>query len=264
MPWARNGRVRIYWEEEGSGDPLLMIMGLSFSLAMWGELRPFLARHFRTILFDNRCVGKSDTPLAPFRIGTMAADAVAVMDAAGIPVATVLGISMGGMISQELTLRHPERVTRLVLGCTHAGGPRAIRAHPAVLRVLASPMVSEAKLAAMVPIIYHPDTPAERIAFDLQLVRENAPKLRGYLQQLTAIAVWSSASRLGNIRVPALVIHGDSDLLVPTENARILAQGIPGAKLVIVPRAGHMFPTDQPELTRLELMKFLLPSSSAA
>jgi pimeloyl-ACP methyl ester carboxylesterase len=264
MPWASNGRVRIYWEEEGSGDPLLMIMGLSFSLAMWGELRPFLARHFRVILFDNRCVGKSDTPLAPFRIATMATDASAVLDAAGISGVKVLGISMGGMIAQELTLRYPERVTKLVLGCTHAGGPRAVRAAPAVLRVLASPMVSEAKLAAMTPIIYHPGTPAERISADLRLVRENAPNLRGYLQQLTAIAVWSSASRLANIRVPTLILHGDSDRLVPTENAHILAKGIRGAKLVILPKAGHMFYTDQPELTRLELLNFLLPSSTAA
>jgi 3-oxoadipate enol-lactonase len=260
MPWAENRRVRIYWEEEGSGDPLLLIMGLSFSLAMWGELRPFLARYFRTILFDNRCVGKSDAPRAPFGLAAMAKDAVAVLDAARVQRAHILGISMGGMIAQELTLRCPDRVEKLILGCTHAGGPRAVRAAPGVLLFLASPLMSpDAKIAAMQRFIYHPDTPPDRISKDLDILRMNAPQLRGYMQQLTAIVMWSSWRRLPQIQAPALVMHGDSDLLVPPENARILASRIPGAKLVILPKAGHIFPTDQPELTRKELLSFLLP-----
>jgi pimeloyl-ACP methyl ester carboxylesterase len=265
MPWATNKRVRIYWEEEGSGDPLLMIMGLSLSLVMWGELRSFLARHFRTILFDNRCAGHSGVPLAPFRLVRMAQDAIAVMDAAGVRHAHVMGISMGGMIAQELTLQCPGRVTKLVLGCTHAGGPRAVRADARVLGALASPfMAPEAKLRAMAPVIYHPATPAERIGADLELIAANAPTWRGYMQQLTAIILWSSWGRLPQIRVPTLVIHGDSDRLIPPENARILAERIPGAQLAILPQAGHMFPADQPELTRATLLDFLLAPAPVA
>jgi pimeloyl-ACP methyl ester carboxylesterase len=264
MPWATNRSVRIYWEEEGSGDPLLMIMGLSLSLAMWGELRSFLARHFRTILFDNRCAGQSGVPLAPFRLARMAQDAVAVMDEAGVRQAHVMGISMGGMIAQELTLQRPERVTKLILGCTHAGGPRAVMADARVLGALASPFMSPAeKLRAMVPVIYHSGTPVDRIAADLQLIAANAPTWRGYMQQLTAIVLWSSWGRLPQIRVPTLVIHGDSDRLIPPDNARILADRIPGARLVILPHAGHMFPADQPELTRAALLDFLLAPAAA-
>jgi pimeloyl-ACP methyl ester carboxylesterase len=260
MPWATNKHARLYWEEEGAGDPLLLIMGLSFSLVMWGDLRSFLARYFRIVCFDNRCVGKSSAPLLPFSVAAMARDAASVMDAAGIETANILGISMGGMIAQELALRYPRRVNRLILGCTDAGGRWAVRAEARVLRALLSPfMTRESKLAAMKPFLYHPGTPAERIARDLRMIRDNAPILRGYLQQLAAISFWSSWRRLPQIDVPTLVIHGDSDRLIPPENARILADRIRGAKLTILADAGHVFPTDQPELTRMELLNFLCP-----
>jgi pimeloyl-ACP methyl ester carboxylesterase len=241
-----------------------MVTGLSFSLAMWGQLRPTLARYFRTILFDNRCAGKSDTPLLPFTMAAMARDALAVLDAAGVNSAHVLGISMGGMIAQELSLQVPDRVSKLVLGCTHAGGARSVRAEPRVLGLLASPLMSrESKLAALAPLIYHAQTPAEQIDSDLQIIRANAPQLRCFMHQLSAIVLWSSWSRLPRISVPTLIMHGDSDRLVPPANARILADRIPGAKLVMLPDAGHVFPTDQPELTRKELLAFLLPSAPA-
>lgn len=142
MAYARSGPVRIYWEEEGTGEPLLLIMGLSFSLAMWEGLRPFLAQHFRIILLDNRCVGKSDLPLRPFSIGDMAEDAIAVLDAAGVRSAHVFGISMGGMIAQELAVRRPERVNKLILGCTHCAGPKSVMADLRAMAPLALPFLS--------------------------------------------------------------------------------------------------------------------------
>jgi pimeloyl-ACP methyl ester carboxylesterase len=258
MPWAVNNGVRIHWEEDGSGDPLLMVMGLSLSLAMWGELRPFLARHFRTILFDNRCVGNSDAPLPPFPLVAMARDAIAVMDAAGVRVADVIGISMGGMIAQELALHYPERVNRLTLGCTHCGGFKSVRAKWEVLSALGSPFVRpETKLHQMVPFLYHPDTPRHRIEQDMDMIRSHAPSPRAFIQQLTAIVGWHSWRRLPRIKAQTLVIHGENDLLIPPENATILVKRIPNARLVMLPRAGHMFPTDQPELTRAALINFL-------
>jgi pimeloyl-ACP methyl ester carboxylesterase len=265
MPWADNSGVRIYWEEEGSGEPLLMIMGLSFSLAMWGELRPFLARHFRTLLFDNRCVGLSDAPRPPFPLAAMARDAVAVLDAAGVRKASVVGFSMGGMIAQELALLCPERLDRLVLACTHCGGLKSVRADWRVLHVLASPFIApELKLNRLVPFIYHPQTPRERIERDLKVIRSHQPTFRGLMQQLTAIVSWHAWSRLPRIKAETLVIHGEDDLLVPPGNARILADRIPGARLTLLPRASHVFPTDQPELTRSALFDFLVACPNTA
>ena len=263
MPYAYSKRLRIYWEEEGEGEPLLMIMGLSLSLPMWGSLRHCLARRFRVVVFDNRGVGQSGRTLRLFSIAAMARDAVEVLDAAGIPAAHVLGFSMGGMVAQEVALSHPERVRKLILGCTHCGGFKAARAKPAVLGRLMSPLLSgEARLAAMVPYIYDADTPRDRIDADLKVIRANGPAATGYFLQLTAIVTWHSCDRLPRIAAPTLILHGERDLLVPPENGRILAERIPGAKLVLIPRAGHMLPTDQPAATCHELQDFLTRKSS--
>jgi 3-oxoadipate enol-lactonase len=260
MPYTRNRRVRIYWEEEGRGDPLLMIMGLGFSLAMWQNLRPMMARHFRCLLYDNRGVGDSQIPLRPFSIATMANDAGAVLDAAGVDSAHVLGLSMGGMIAQELTLMHPHRVRKLVLGCTHCGGPQSVRADPEVYRAL-SPLTllsRERRIAAIVPFIYDASTPRDRIERDLAVVRRNPPHILGYLSQLAAIVAWRSYERLPLITNSTLIIHGESDRLIPVANANILASRVPNSKLVVLPAASHIFPSDQPERTYDTLCQFLI------
>lgn len=261
MPWANSRGATIYWEEEGSGEPLILITGLGFCMAMWGDLRSFLAQRFRTILLDNRCSGRSDAPVAPFTIANMAADTVAVMDAAGVERAHVFGFSMGGMIAQELALRWPERVNRLVLGGTHSSGLRVVRADPELLRLLACPWTSRAgKITGMVRFLYHPETPVERVHRAAAIIHANPPRLWSYALQVSAIARWSSLNRLPAIQSPSLVMHGECDRLVLPDGARSLANRIPGARLAILPRAAHVFHTDQPELCRAELSSFLLSS----
>jgi pimeloyl-ACP methyl ester carboxylesterase len=261
MPYALNKGVRIWWEQEGSGEALLMIMGLSFSLAMWREMRGIMARHFRTILFDNRGVGKSDVPIRPWSMRTMARDAAAVLDAAEFRSAHVLGVSMGGMIAQELALLHPDRVRKLVLGCTQCGGPGAVRPDFQVYRTFARPFTSyERRMAAFLPLIYAKDTPAERIEQDRAVLRANHAPLRGSILQIGAILRWKCHDRLPRIASPTLVIHGDADRLVPVQNGRLIAGRIPGARLVELEGAGHIFPTDQPERSIAEMLGFLLDS----
>src|SRR5580658_10137848 len=136
MPYATSSGIRIFWEEAGAGEPLLLIMGLGYSHEMWHRTLPVVSAHYRTILFDNRGVGKSDVPQGAYSVAQMAADAAAVLDAAGIARAHVFGISMGGMIAQEFALNYPERVNRLVLGCTACGGPHSIPAAQKVRDVL--------------------------------------------------------------------------------------------------------------------------------
>ena len=242
MPYTSSRGVRIWWEEEGQGEPLLMIMGLSFSLAMWQDLRTIMARHFRAIVLDNRGVGKSDVPLRPWSMRTMARDAAAVLDAAGVPAAHLLGISMGGMIAQEFTLLYPARVRKLILACTLCGGPRKVRPDFQVYRTFARPFSShEHRAKAFVPLLYSPETPAERIAQDRDTLLANRAPLRGSICQIAAILSWKCYDRLPQIGSPTLVIHGDRDRLVPVENGRLIAERIPGARLVELPGAGHGF-----------------------
>src|SRR5512137_315754 len=136
MPFTDNSGVRIYWEEQGQGDPVLLIMGLGYTLDMWYRTVPVLSRHYRTITFDNRGVGRSDVPAGPYPIPVMAADAAAVMDSAGVTRAHVFGVSMGGMIAQEFALQYPERTRSLILGCTSHGGPEAVLADAEVITTI--------------------------------------------------------------------------------------------------------------------------------
>jgi pimeloyl-ACP methyl ester carboxylesterase len=259
MPYVESNGARIYWEERGSGEPLLMIMGLGYSLEMWGRVVPALAEHYRVIVFDNRGVGRSDVPPGPYSIAGMAADAEAVMRAAGLAQAHVLGVSMGGMIAQEFALQYPERVHSLVLGCTAFGGPRAVPASPAVIAILfaRATMDAEQAVRAMVPHIYDAGTPRERIEEDLALRRQTLPTAEGYTAQVMAVMSWSSYDRLPQISAPTLVIHGATDALVPPGNGKLIAERIAGAELVILPSASHIYFTDQPEASMNTTLTFL-------
>ena len=265
MPFATNNGVRIYWEETGNGPPLLLIMGLGYSHEMWHRTTPIVSKHFRTILMDNRGVGKSDVPPGPYPIATMAADAAAVLDAAGIRSADIYGISMGGMIAQEFSIRYPERVKKLVLGCTAPGGPKAVRAEPEVNQVLMArgTMTVEEGIEAAVPYIYDTHTPRARIDEDLAIRRVTFPKPEAYAAQLQGILAWESYSRLHQIHAPTLVIHGASDRLVPPGNGKLIAESVKGSKLVMLEHASHIYPTDQPEVSHKAVLDFLLSRQEA-
>src|SRR6202142_183668 len=155
MPFVENQGARIYWDEQGHGAPVLLIMGLSYPYYMWHPTRPVLTEHYKTIALDNRGIGRSDVPSGPYPIALMASDAAAVLDAAGIESAHLFGVSMGGMITQEFALQYPKRVKSLILGCTASGGPEAVRAEPEVLEVLMRQgMTPEEAALAINPYIY--------------------------------------------------------------------------------------------------------------
>lgn len=259
MPFAISNGTRIYWEESGSGEPLLLIMGLGYSLEMWHRTRPVVSARYRTILFDNRGVGKSDVPEGAYSIAQMADDAAAVLDAAGVRSARVFGISMGGMIAQEFAVKYPERMNRLVLGCTNCGGRNSIPAAQKVLDVLMARagMTPEEGAEAMAPYIYDRSTPRERIEEDLAIRRRCYPTPAGYMGQVQAILAWSSFDRLAGVRAPTLIIHGETDELIPPGNAAIISDAIAGSDLTMLPNASHLFITDQPEASHREILAFL-------
>jgi len=260
VAFIQNQGARIYWDEQGEGDPILLIMGLCYPSCMWYRTRPTLAARYRTIALDNRGVGQSEMPPGPYPIALMASDALAVLDAAGIESAHLFGISMGGMIAQEFALQNPARVRSLILGCTACGGPLAVRAKPEANQMLMAraKMTAEQAAEAAIPFIYDPGTPREKIDEDLNVRRPWFPRADAYSAQLQGILAWEAYSRLDQIAAPTLVIHGENDLLVPPGNGQLIAQRIPGAKLVLIPHAGHIFTTDKPDASHQAVSDFLV------
>jgi 3-oxoadipate enol-lactonase len=258
MSFVENQGAKIYWDEEGSGEPLLLIMGLSYPSYMWHRTRPVLAKRFRTIALDNRGVGQSDAPPGAYSIALMASDAAAVLDAAGAQSAHVFGVSMGGMIAQEFALQYPKRVLSLILGCTASGGRNAIQPEPAALQTLMRQgMTPEQAKEAIIPFIYDAATPRERIDEDMAIRMRWYPTAQGYMGQLQGIMGWEAYSRIAQITAPTLVIHGETDRLVPAANGRLIAERIPGAKLVLIPHASHILETDQHGAAHQALLEFL-------
>ncbi len=259
MAFTANQAAKIYWDESGIGEPLLLIMGLGYPSRAWYRTRPVLEKRYRTIAFDNRGVGRSEMPAGPYPIPLMASDAAAVLDAAGVESSHVFGISMGGMIAQEFALRYPQRVRSLILGCTAPGGPRAVRAEPAATQMLMARgnMTREEAARAAQPFIYHPGTPQHLIEEDLEVRRPWFPHPDAYTAQLQGILAWEGYSRISQISAPTLVIHGESDRLVPAGNGKLIAETICGAKLVMLSNASHIFTTDQPKAAHEAVLNFL-------
>ena len=261
VPTVDSGDAEIWWDATGDGDPpLLLIQGLGYTADMWHHVIDGLAAHRRVIQFDNRGVGRSSVPEPPWTVEQMADDAVAVLDAAGAQRAHVFGVSMGGLIAQEVALRHPDRVLSLILGCTHPGGREAARMDPDAAAMLMDkdPKSPREAIEASLPFIYASTTPPDDIAADVE-VRLRFP-LRGkaYWGQLDAMRKHRGTyDRLGGITAPTLVLHGDADRLVQPSNATLLADAIPAARLVWLPGASHVFWTDQPDRTIAEVDRFL-------
>jgi pimeloyl-ACP methyl ester carboxylesterase len=259
MAFAENHGARIYWDEQGHGAPVLLIMGLGYSSHMWHRIRPVLATQYLTIALDNRGVGRSDLPAGPYPIALMASDAAAVLDAAGIESAHLFGVSMGGMVAQEFALQYPKRVRSLILGCTAAGGPTVVRAKLEATQMLMArdKMSPEEAAEAAVPFIYDSPTPRGRIDEDLAIRRPWFPRPAAYVAQLQGILAWEAYSRLSGITAPTLVIHGEQDRLVPPGNGKLIAERIPEAKLIMIPHASHLFLTDQTEAAQSAILEFL-------
>jgi pimeloyl-ACP methyl ester carboxylesterase len=260
MPYVDRGEARIWWDEAGDGEPLLLIMGLGYSADMWFRLLPELSPRYRTIRFDNRGVGRTGVSPGPYPIEIMAEDAVAVLDAAGVERAHVLGASMGGLIAQEVALRYPERVRSLILGCTLAGGEHAVPAEPAAMEMAAARATMAPAEAAevAVPFVYAKGTPRSVIDEDIRVRMAVPTTPDGYTNQFLGVIAWQgSGDRLSQLAVPTLVIHGREDRLVNPANAEVLARLIPHAEVVMLDDASHIFFSEQPEASAKAVLGFL-------
>jgi 3-oxoadipate enol-lactonase len=254
MPIAQIGDLKIHYQVRGLGDPLLLIMGYRGSGYMWGDEFLFpLSRYFSVITFDNRGTGKSDKPNAVYTIPMMAGDAAGLLEHLGIQQAHVFGVSMGGMIAQELALRYPRRVDRLILGCTHCGGPLATLPPLYVLETLLTPpdLSREVAIRRQWAVMFSPDFVMTNAAFLDRLTERSLAHptpLYSAIRQAMAIQRFNTYGRLSQMMTPTLIASGDDDMLVPLANAYLLADRIPGAALEILPGAGHGFFWQSPEL----------------
>ena len=255
MPFAQRPDARIWWDQSGTGDPVLLIMGHAYGSEMWHRTAPALAASYRVLRFDNRGVGRSSDPPGPYPVPLMADDALAVLDAASAVSAHVYGVSMGGAIALQLALDHPGRVRSLTLGCTAASAEGASRG--ALLTRVRTLLPATVLNRMASKLLYGPDTPASRRAEDHEIVRRTRSSGRGRHGQITGLASFDVTGRLGEIRIPTLVMHGALDRIVPAANAQRLADGIAGARLVIFPDAGHAYMTDAAQAANQEVLHFL-------
>jgi pimeloyl-ACP methyl ester carboxylesterase len=269
VPVARDGGVRLRWHEEGEGEPLLLIMGLSGSARAWHRLLPHVAARRRTIVFDNRGTGDSSAVGGPLSMADMAADARAVLDAAGVASADVMGVSMGGMIAQHLALDHRDRVRSLILGCTTAGGARGAPPWRLLAASALRPVVGPTRTWGLIaPALFSSRTRRERpdrVAEELQVRVADATDPRTTFAQMAAIARHDTRARLAELAgLPVTVLHGDEDALVPVARGRELAAAIPGAEFVMLAGCGHLLTTDDEDATASAVLAHLARAGASS
>jgi 3-oxoadipate enol-lactonase len=250
MPVIDAGNVQLSYERSGSGPPLLLIMGLSGTLLHWSV--PFMAgleSDFDVISYDHRGVGASSRVEAPFSIADLASDAARLLSALGVESAHVMGISMGGMVAQELALAHPESIRTLTLGCTYCGGPgSSLPSQPELGAAIMSGDRERATRAMWEANVSADFARNDEAYASFQAIgQERAVAIAVTMEQLSAITRHDTSARLGGLEMPTLVVHGTEDAIIPVENGRMVAGLIPGARLEIWPGIGHLFFWEQPE-----------------
>jgi len=262
MAFMRVNGINLYYEAHGKGEPLLLIMGLGANATGWRAQVPALSREYHVIAFDNRGAGRSDKPNEPYSVGQMADDAHALLDELGVGPAHAFGMSLGGMIAQELVLRHPDSVRTLILGGTMAGGPTAMFAGPEVVQQFISlagmPLVQalEAGLALLYSEEYIAKNKGELVRRALLNAHLMAP-MYAIQRQFMAVVGFNTVGRLGEIKAPSLVLTGTADRVIPAQNSRLLAECIAGARLLQFEGAGHGFLVERAEDVNAIVLAFL-------
>jgi pimeloyl-ACP methyl ester carboxylesterase len=276
MATAHLNGIDIYYEEHGdaNSEPVLLIMGFAQNASAWAPQIEALKPHYRVVAFDNRGAGRSTQPEGPYSIGEMLADTVALLDHVRIERAHVIGTSMGGMIAQELALQHPGRVRSLVLCCTSPGGPRSAgyermlaRSQEALdMRDIAEGQTPE-RIQQYALELFTPEflaNPGPGLQAMVVSSLQYPSTLAGVQGQMHAVRAHDTYDRLPSIAVPTLVMAGTDDVMVDAGNARILAERIPDAQLVMFEGQRHGFTAERPDEVNAEILRFLEERSAAA
>jgi pimeloyl-ACP methyl ester carboxylesterase len=252
---------------------VVLLQGIGLSSRFWFEQPEVLSQDegdpYRVLLIDNRGTGRSDAPRGTYRMATMADDVAAAMDAAGVPSAIVVGISMGGMIAQHVALRHPDKVQGLVLLATTMGLPHGRLPSPSALGMLLSLPLRGAKASRNLARLLIPekDMPRAREVFKewVPAMKESPIAPHAFFGQFAAVLGHSTGFRLRKIRCPVVVVSGKDDILIPARNSELLAKRIPNAALEIIPDAAHGIPLLDRSVVRRALDRLrTLPAAFAS
>ena len=249
MTVAEASGVRIAWERRGAGEPLLLIHGLGYARWGWEPVVDRLAESHEVVLFDNRGIGESDAPAGPYSVRLMAEDAAAVLDAADLDKAHVVGTSLGGMVALQLALDRPERVDRLVLACTTSGGAGAAAMPDRTVRLMqeAPLLPPETALRRFVENAFASDPDSRLVERIMEHRLATAQPPTAWAAQAAAGATFDVWDRVGDVRHPTLVLTGDEDAVVDPRNSELLAERIPNARLAVIPGTGHLFFWEEPD-----------------
>jgi len=251
MPTTECHDINLYYEIHGSGFPVVFISGLGAGTWAWEPQIPFFSRRYQMISFDNRGAGRSSTPPGPYSIEQMALDSIRLLHSLDIDKTFVVGLSMGGMIAQELALILPHRISGLVLAATHPGGMMRISGSPEVYeRLINNNGLSQEEIVEKnIPALFSPKTVSHRPKI-IQAYRERQKDIpeqpeHAFAAQQEAIQEFDCSKRLSKIKAPTLVLAGEDDQLIPAENARRMAEHIPDSQVSILPDAGHLIHMEQ-------------------
>lgn len=246
MPKVKVNDIQVYYEVHGEGFPLVMIMGLSGNVDWWDpRMVQELSKNFKMVLFDNRGAGRTDVSNRRYTMKLFADDTAGLMDALGISRAHVFGVSMGGMIAQELVLNYPEKIEKLVLCSTNCGSTKSVPPSEEVLGMLMtdrSALSPEEIVRMAIPLLFTEDfiqKNPEFIELAIQQILKAPISNEVFMHHLNAIMNFDTCDSLSQIRAPTLILHGKWDILVPPENGSILAEAIPNAKLVYFENSAH-------------------------
>ncbi len=267
--FADNGSSRIAYElcsHVGRRTPwLVLIQGLGFDRSGWAPVISALSRRFRLVLIDNRGGGRSTTADRKFTVADMAMDVTAVLDRSRISRAYVLGASLGGMVAQELTIRFPQRVDRLVLACTTPGWPYGYpMPRNSVQRMTeAASLPVEVAQRSLVENALAPDTLETHPELVERIVRNQKAKSgdpASWKALANVGATYSGGTRQSLIQAPTLIMYGDADAVVDPRNSKLLASRIPSSQVVVFPGLGlgHLFFWEKPTQFAKAVTSFLL------
>jgi pimeloyl-ACP methyl ester carboxylesterase len=269
MPRVRVGELELAYEVDGAGEPLLLLMGLGGDRHGWDLVRGELARHHRLVLVDHRDAGESDEARAPYGLGDVAADALAVADAAGIARFHVLGASMGAGVALHVALQEPTRVASLVLAGVWGRTDAFLGAVLRGWRLLVERLRAGEFLALQAPWAFSPrvlEAPPPELAAVQETLRARGGirSVAAYQRQVDACLAHDVLPMLAILRTPALVLAGEDDILTPARYGRAVAAGLARAEVALLPAAAHASFLETPKPFVRHVLRFLAQHPIAA